>query len=228
MACALRATLPWITLPLRCAIFDLDQTVAATARLLFDSWNAAMHAIGRPPSTDAEIVALFGPPEWVALREVAGARDYPRAIDAYLRHYHAQHGQVRVFDGIPELLSRLGERHVFRGMITGKGRATAEVTLVGIGLRAHFDLVLTGDELTRPKPAPDGILQMLDDARCPPGDAVMIGDMPADVLCARAAGVRPVAALWDCAWRDEVLALRPGLAFESVAGLRGWIERQIA
>lgn len=209
-------------MPVRCAIFDLDQTIAGTARLLYDSWNAAMQALGRPAATDAEVTAHFGPPEWVALKSVAGD-SYPAAIDAYLRHYQANLGQVKVYAGVPELLESLGARGVFRAMLTGKGRATTEITLAHLGLRGHFDTVVTGDEIARPKPHPEGLHLILAHAGCPAGEAVMIGDMPSDIRAAHAAGMRGAAALWDCEWRDALMATRPDLALESVAALHEWL-----
>jgi phosphoglycolate phosphatase/pyrophosphatase PpaX len=182
-----------------------------------------MAALGREPWTPEQIVELFGPPEHVALRQVVGEDDFTVALDAYLRHYHAHHDQVRVYEGIGELLRRLRERGVFLGMVTGKGRATTEITLTLTGLRGLFDLVLTGDEMSRPKPDPEGIGQILRAAGASPSETVMIGDMSNDVLAARAAGVGALAALWDCEWPDELRASGPDQVFESVEALSDWL-----
>ncbi|MBN1477525.1 HAD family hydrolase [Candidatus Sumerlaeota bacterium] len=211
------------SLSLRCAIFDLDQTVATTAGLLYGSWNAAMAAISRDPWTPEQIIELFGPSEHVALRQTVGEDEFAVAMDAYLRHYHTHHGQVRVYEGIEGLLQGLRGRGVFLGMVTGKGRATTEITLTLTGLRGLFDLVLTGDELSRPKPAPEGIERILRAAGCSPSETVMIGDMPNDVLAAHAAGVEAVAALWDCEWPEELRASGPHHVFETVEALSDWL-----
>ncbi len=210
---------------LRCAIFDLDQTVATTASLLYASWNAAIAAVGRPAMSDAEIVALFGPPEWQALRVHVGPADFPAAFDAYLRHYITHHSEVRVCDGIEDVLRDLGARGVFRAMLTGKGRATTEVTLALLGLRAQFDFVVTGDELAQPKPAPEGIELLMRRARATPAETVMIGDLPSDIGAACAAGAQSVAALWACEDPQTLLGAGPSHTAASAEELSALLRR---
>jgi HAD superfamily hydrolase (TIGR01509 family) len=182
-----------------------------------------MAAVGRESWTPGQIVELFGPPEHVALRQVVGEENLAVAIDAYLRHYHAHHDQVRVYGGIGELLGDLRGHGIFLGMVTGKGRATTEITLILTGLRGLFDLVLTGDELSHPKPHPEGIERILRAVGCAPSEAVMVGDMSNDVFAARAAGVGAMAALWDCEWPEELRASGPNQEFETVEALSGWL-----
>lgn len=217
-------------MPVRSVIFDLDQTIASTAPILYSSWNAAMAAVGREPWTPEQIQSLFGPPEWKALQQMVGERLYAVAFDAYMRHYHAHFSQVRVYPGVRELLAELRARRVHLSLLTGKGRATAEVTLVLLGVRDLFDLVLTGDELPRPKPAPDGIHLALAHAAATPAEALMVGDMVSDVEAARAAGARSAAALWDCEWPERLRGARPDLCFETVQALRDYLmsERKLA
>jgi HAD superfamily hydrolase (TIGR01509 family) len=210
-------------------IFDLDQTIASTASLLYDSWNAAMIAIGRDPVTPEGVIAHFGPPEHVALRRVVGDKDYPAAFDAYLRHYHQHHDSiVKLYDGVADALAWLSKRGARVGMVTGKGRATTEITLTRLGVREHFDMVLTGDELKNAKPDPEGIQRILDQFDLKPSDAIMIGDMPADVESARSAGAQSGAALWDCEWRDRLRASDPDVEFETVAAMRAFLEAEVA
>jgi pyrophosphatase PpaX len=208
---------------LRCVIFDLDQTLGSTAGVLYASFNAALAAAGRPAMTPSEIVGLFGPPEWVALKSTVGGAHFPVAFDAYLRHYIASLPQVRLYDGIREVLEEAGARGIFRGVITGKGRATTEVTLMHLGVRTLLDLVLTADELPKPKPDPGGIHWILNRAGAAPEEALMVGDLPADIEAARAAGVRSGAALWDAEWPERLRAAKPDFIFETVQGLREFL-----
>ncbi len=58
----------------------------------------------------------------------------------------------------------------------------------------------------RAKPAPDLVLKALADLPCAPDEAVMIGDTPADIGAAHAAGVRCVAITHGLGKLDELIA----------------------
>lgn len=212
---------------LRCIVFDLDQTLASTAPILYGSWNAALESVGHAPMTPDEIIALFGPPEHVALRDAVGDADFPAAFDAYMHHYTSHHGQVRAYDGVPELLCEIQSRGIHIGILTGKGRTTTEVTLALLRLRRYISSVLTGDDLAHTKPDPEGLIVIQRRAHATPNQTLMIGDMPSDVEAARAAGVTGIAAMWDCEWPDRLLASDPDQQFDSIAKLRKFILSQM-
>ncbi len=48
--------------------------------------------------------------------------------------------------------------------------------LQSYGLESYFGKIMTAENATRPKPAPDGLLEILDYYDCNPGDAIFIGD----------------------------------------------------
>jgi AHBA synthesis associated protein len=50
--------------------------------------------------------------------------------------------------------------------------------------------------VTRPKPAPDIVLRALELIGAGAGEAVMVGDAPADIRSALGAAVTPIGALW--------------------------------
>ena len=212
---------------LRCVILDLDQTIASTAPNIYSSWNAALEAAGREPMPDSEIVARFGPTEMAALRTEVGEDLYPVASDAYLRHYTANHSIVQLYDGIRDVLDLLSTRGIHRGLFTGKGRITTEITLALLGVRGDFDLVVTGDEIEKHKPDPEGVLAHVKHAGVKPQETIMIGDASFDIEAARGAGTRSGAALWDCEWPDRLRAAGPDVLFEEVDALREWLLREM-
>ena len=75
------------------------------------------------------------------------------------------------------------------GILTRNRVDLAHLTLAAIGLSDAFpaELVL-GRACAAPKPAPDGVLQILRTLGASPEDAVMVGDYRYDVEAGRAAG----------------------------------------
>lgn len=60
-------------------------------------------------------------------------------------------------------------------------------------LEKYFEKVVTALTATRPKPAPDGLLEILDHFNCPPTEAIFIGDSIFDLQQASACGVDLIA-----------------------------------
>ena len=61
--------------------------------------------------------------------------------------------------------------------------------LASAGLAAHFEVVVTSEEVAEPKPAPDVYLRAAELLGSPPGEAVALEDSPPGAAAARAAGM---------------------------------------
>ena len=82
-----------------------------------------------------------------------------------------------------------------RGVVTTKYRHRVEDALERDGLRALVEVIVGADDVPRPKPAPDGLLQAVDSLGIPAGDCVFVGDSEVGARAARAAGMGLVAVL---------------------------------
>jgi phosphoglycolate phosphatase len=65
--------------------------------------------------------------------------------------------------------------------------------LKSYNLDSYFEKVVTAQTASRPKPAPDGMLEILDFFNCSPDDAIFIGDSIMDLQQASACGVDLIA-----------------------------------
>lgn len=147
--------------------------------------------------------------------------DGPAPIEAYLEHmgesfprimdhlglphtlwqpYRAlcqQHiERIRVFPESRALLEWATEQQLKLAILTGKDRQRTLHLLEFFGLDQFFDLVIASDELSQPKPDPEGMFRALETLECRPESAVMIGDAVSDVVCAQRASVRAIAVTW--------------------------------
>lgn len=192
-------------------IFDLDGTLADTLGLIVSAWNAAMReSLGRD-YTPEEVYARFGPPEWQMItRELAGRPVDPRAaLDRFHAFYGAMHHVVTPFDGVPEMLDAVARAGLPMGVMTGKGRATLNITLSRLGWMDAFESTVSGDETDKPKPDPEGVLKVARALGVPPERCAFVGDSPADMRAGRSAGMITVAALWHTIYGDRTLDEKP-------------------
>jgi phosphoglycolate phosphatase/pyrophosphatase PpaX len=199
-------------------IFDLDGTLADTFELIFSSWNAAVGPVVGRYYNDAEVIARFGPTEVEMIRREIPPEYHEAAIRRFRERYEQDHAQlVSVFAGVREMLAALSSSRIPMGVMTGKGRDTADITLAKLGWTKLFGSVVTGDEITRAKPDPQGVLLVAQQLGIDPASCRYVGDAPADIRAGKAAGMKTVWAAWHPIYADEIARLAPDLVAKTPA-----------
>lgn len=175
-------------------ILDLDGTVVDSHRYTFEAFRFAC-APFRPPPTDAEVFGAFGPPERVILARLVPAHA-AAAYDRLQEYYRKHAAAVPMHPAMRPLLLDLRRAGLRLGLFTGRGADSTALLLEALQLADLFDAVVAGDAPGRPKPAPDGLLQLLLTLQARRETALVAGDSPLDVEAARAAGIDAVFAAW--------------------------------
>ncbi|MNC30649.1 Pyrophosphatase PpaX [compost metagenome] len=83
-------------------------------------------------------------------------------------------------------------------------------------MRGFFELAITGDDVEKPKPDPEGIHKALDTLGIDPADAVFIGDSNADILAGKAAGLRTYGVRWLSTFQSQTYEVEPNGVFNHV------------
>ncbi|GAA4609642.1 phosphoglycolate phosphatase/AHBA synthesis associated protein [Actinoplanes octamycinicus] len=175
-------------------VFDMDGTLIESTTAVNAAFRAAVAAGGGPWYSDAEIVAAYplGPPQRI-LDHLLGRPATPDDLDRYYAHLGT--GRVSAYDGIGETLADL-TRRCSLGVFTGASQQAAQILLGAAGLLKHFSIIVGGDQVANPKPAPDGILRACEQLGVAPGSVAYVGDSPLDLQAARRSGAVAVAAAW--------------------------------
>lgn len=214
--------------PLRCALFDLDGTLADTAGDLALALNrvragrglAAVDPLLLRPHASAGARGLLRAgmdiapdhPEYEALRT------------AFLGHYEQCLATTSVlFDGVGELLSALEARGVRWGVVTNKATRYAVPVCRALGLLDRAAALVCGDTTPTPKPHPAPLTLAATTAGMAPQACVYVGDDLRDVQAGNAAGMATLIAGWGylggetpvTEWPATATLARPGevLAF---------------
>src|SRR5687768_5398012 len=166
----------------RAIILDLDGTLADTFPLIVAAWNEALTPHTGVTYSDADVISRFGIPDpQMIRRELAGAAG-EQADEIYHGCYLRRHREfVRPFPGVNEMLDALRRREVPLGLMTGKGRRSAKITLECLGWDKVFGAVITGEDVARQKPDPDGPLAAAQKLDVAPAACAFVGDSPADI-----------------------------------------------
>lgn len=203
------------------AVFDLDGTIADTLPLIYEAFDAALRpALGRGFS-EAEIRALFGPPDNYILRAMLPPDEAEAAFQRFVAVYEREHERlVTAFHGIDAVMQAAAAAGMRLGIVTGKSRRTALFTLQAVQLLPYFGAVYAGDDVERQKPDPEAVIKILADLGHDTGTpGVFIGDSAMDVIAGRAAGLTTIGVLWGSPDHSELFAAKPDLISSTTAEL---------
>lgn len=182
--------------------FDLDGTLVDSAAGITHALNVALSAAGlRRFELDTVRAWIGDGPDALILRALQACSlseiDRP-TLPAELRH-HFDAATLRepmaegaAYDGIAGLLESLAADYPL-AVVTNKPTPLARAVLESAGLLKHFAAVHGADWPKQRKPSPLLIEQAASRLAVPAGSVLMVGDGPADVQAAHAAGS-------PCAW----------------------------
>jgi pyrophosphatase PpaX len=197
-------------------LLDLDGTVVDTVELITKSFRYASRAVLGYELPDEQIMAYVGQPLMQQMRQLS-AEHAQRLYDAYREYNHRHHDElIRRYPGIEAALRALRAHGRRLGLVTSKSADTTEMAFRAVGLREHFDAILTASDTTVHKPSPEPLLQCLQRlAELRPGEpldparAIYVGDSPYDIQAGRAAGMATAAVTWGIFSREELVKAGP-------------------
>ena len=208
----------------RALLLDLDGTIADTLPLIFDAFRHAVAPWRDRPPTDAEIEATFGPPERACIAAMVPEGEVDEAEENFHAYYETRLGaMVPLIEGVEEAIDHARSLGWRVGVFTGKGRRSAEFTLAELGLRDRVEHIVSGDDVGRPKPDPEGLHQAATALGVEPARILFAGDSPVDVAAARDAGARSAGVLWAAFLPDRLRQARPDFLCERADDLKAAI-----
>jgi phosphoglycolate phosphatase len=186
----------------RLVLFDCDGTLIDSASVIVNAMVSAFVRNGLPAPDAQEIRAIIGL-SLPSATAVLASRHPEAPVSALVTAYKAAYRDSVVeeslheplFPGVAEALDRVEDERTLLGIVTGKSRAGLTRVLAAHGLSGRFIVTRTADDAAS-KPAPDMVLQSLDETGAEAARTVVIGDTSFDMAMARAAGVRAVGVSW--------------------------------
>ncbi|HQR07667.1 MAG TPA: HAD-IA family hydrolase [Gemmatales bacterium] len=211
-------------------LLDLDGTLVDTLGFIIDCFRRSVEPVVKRLPTDEEIVATFGPAEIECIARLLARFHQQQLLRSILQPEHIAGsaarfhqlyddghaaGRVELYPGMRDVINEAKANGWALGVFTGKGRASALVTIAHLQLTSLFDVIVTSDDVPHPKPAPDGVEKAALQAGTICSRTYFVGDNPADILAGNAAGAVSVAALWGAFNREETRNAKPAYVLNS-------------
>ena len=183
----------------KAVLFDFDFTLADSSAGIIACINYGLTQLGLPEAPPEEIMKTIGLYIPEALVALVGEEHRPKGQEFF--GYFTEKADEVMADGtdiypaagkIIPLLDRLGYRV---GIVSTKFRYRIETMMEDAGLLDCLDVIIGGEDVTRHKPAPDGLIKAAERLDLGTEDCVYVGDSHVDAGAAQSAGMRFVAVL---------------------------------
>ncbi len=182
----------------RGVVLDLDGVVTDSEPLHTRAWVEVLGQLGVSPEALGEerIHGWTGVPDIIMVDGIVRDFRLPLSAAQLLDRKRTAFRRLipdalTAFPGVKEQL--LGWDGVPLGLATATRRREAELMLATLGLRQVFRAVVTGDDVERPKPAPDCYRLAVEALGLKPGECAALEDAPHGIRAARSAGLYAVA-----------------------------------
>jgi HAD superfamily hydrolase (TIGR01509 family) len=180
------------------AVFDNDGLLLDTE----DAWTKAeirLFATHGRTFTTAHKRELIGSSHLIAATKLEAMLDQPAGsgpamvveLQVMVREVAASDG-VAARPGAVELVDALVAAGVPVAVASNSERTFLDLVLASAGVADRFAVVVAGDEVPAPKPAPDGYLEACRRLGVAPGASWALEDSPTGIAAAKAAGMRVV------------------------------------
>lgn len=205
-------------------IFDFDGTLADTRELIVRTNQEAQRAMGHEIVSEDIIQGTIGLP----LAEGIMAQmpeltwdDMPQWCATYRRIFDVMKTKYvpTMFPHVRETLEALHAKGCILTVASSRLSVSLNDFLRQMGLAPLFKLVLGADNVTAAKPDPAPVLQTLQELSISPEDALVVGDMPVDILMGSRAGAHTCGVTFGNSNREELNAAGANYVIDDITQL---------
>ncbi len=202
-------------------LFDWDNTLIESWGVIHESMNRTLTALGQQPWSRAETEArvrgslrdtfpdLFGP-RWKEAETVF----YDSFAAVHLQH-------LKPIAGAEDLLADLTRMGCYLAVVSNKRGQFLRREAEHLGWSRYFSKLAGAGDAARDKPALEHVALALSAGGPPAGpDVWFVGDADIDLVCAKAAGCRPILIRAKPPEAGEFAAAEPAEHFLDIAAFR--------
>lgn len=177
---------------MKTALFDLDGVLIDSMPLIQKAFAYMVKKYGFDETRMHDRARWRGYTLRQCYSVLCGHEDVTPLCDEHASFQDKNPELITPFHGACGILESLRSNDFKIGVITNRSR-NARSMLIHCQLMSQVDYVVAVEDVTNPKPHPEGIFKALNHFSRKPEHAYMIGDMPVDIHTGKNAGVRTIA-----------------------------------
>ncbi len=208
-------------------IFDMDGTLISTEELIVHCVNQTSKKYLKRTLPREDELWTFGPPARNIIKTFASklpGRPVREAVEDYHSCYRTNFlERALLIPEVPELLQKLRSSGKRLAVVTVEERALMEHDLETYGLKKYFDIMISRDDVDKPKPDPEGLRSAMRGMNTNAQDSMMVGDSATDIMSGKNAGMLTGLAIWAPQFKGNFDNIAPDYEFRSVQELASFL-----
>ena len=191
----------------RLIIFDMDGTLIDSSITIANAINFVRKNLRLPPLDNKIIISKVNDSTINASRFFYEADHFKPIHQEWFNQYYSENHQkeLRLYDGILELLKWLKSKSCLLAIATNAYSSSTLQSLKYLKIESFFDSIVSYDDVSRGKPAPDMIFKILEDLKVSSKDAIFVGDGERDETSAKLANIDFILVDWGFSHNPKAL-----------------------
>jgi len=173
---------------IKAVLFDLDGVLVDSYYAWFHQFNDALKYFGHQPVTKKVFRKHWGQSTEEDVRIFMPERTVDEIKKYFDMHFGEYVSYLKVNRNAERTLKKLHKMNLKLGCVTNSHRGITRKILTDTKLKHFFKVIVTADDVKRPKPAPDMILKACKILKVLPTETIFIGDTETDIESGNNAG----------------------------------------
>jgi len=192
----------------RAYLFDFDFTLADSSEGVIDCIRTALRHMGMPMRDDSEIIKIIGYSLEDTLEILCGSQSL-QTKDLFITYFKERADQVMakktyLYPYVEYIFRKLLNEGIKIGIISNKYRYCIEEIMKREGLLAMISVIVGYEDVQKPKPNQEGVIQVSKQIGLDIKDLILVGDSVIDAKTAANSGIRFIGVLSGTTSKEEL------------------------
>jgi HAD superfamily hydrolase (TIGR01509 family) len=188
-------------------LFDFDGTLCDSWPAVYETYVETLQHF-RPKADITHIAAIRTCHDYLKAFQLLFQQEEiaPQILEYANNIYQAKLAQeIVLFPTVSETLTELTRGNLAWGIVTSKKRQFLTQIIQATPLLQSASVIVCVDDITHPKPDPEGLLYACQLLQISPTKALYVGDLPTDLLAAKNSGMDSAWASYGYAEPQDIL-----------------------
>lgn len=200
-------------------ILDLDGTLVNTKKDITNALNVTFSSFNLAEISEDEVSKYVGTGVTPLIKKKVNDNDLNNFLEKFNANYILGIKiNSELYKGFEDILNDYPD--LKKVILSNKPQKFCDPLINALGIKNKFVGIYGAEAFSEKKPSPVPVLKILEIFNLPPERALIVGDMPSDIISGQAAGIKTCAALYGYGDREELLGFHPDFIIESPVELR--------
>jgi len=178
-------------------IFDMDGTLIDSGNVISNTINYVRSNLGLSLMPKQELLESINNPDINSSEFFYGTKEFTEEQTKLFGDYYHKNciNDIALYEGIDSMLSEIN-KHFTLSIATNASVEFAKKMIEHLDINTHFDFIIGANQVSKPKPHPEMLIQTTDTLSISIKDSILIGDSNKDKKAAQSCNMDYLLVNW--------------------------------